>query len=77
MHRLLPGILYSILALYTVAAVAAWKPADGPLKTRWTKEVNPSRVLPDYPRPQFVRRDWMNLNGLWQFDTSAADAPVP
>jgi len=77
MHRLLPGILYSILALYTVAAVAAWKPADGPLKTRWTKEVNPSRVLPDYPRPQFVRRDWMNLNGRWQFDTSAADAPVP
>lgn len=22
----------------------------------------------DYPRPQFVRRDWINLNGAWDFD---------
>jgi beta-galactosidase/beta-glucuronidase len=22
---------------------------------------------PEYPRPQFVRRDWQNLNGLWEF----------
>lgn len=22
---------------------------------------------PEYPRPQFVRRDWMNLNGVWEF----------
>jgi beta-galactosidase/beta-glucuronidase len=23
---------------------------------------------PEYPRPQFVREDWLNLNGPWQFD---------
>ena len=23
---------------------------------------------PEYPRPQFVRREWMNLNGRWEFD---------
>lgn len=22
----------------------------------------------EYPRPQFVRKDWMNLNGKWQFE---------
>jgi beta-galactosidase/beta-glucuronidase len=22
---------------------------------------------PEYPRPQFVRQDWLNLNGTWQF----------
>ena len=22
---------------------------------------------PEYPRPQFVRREWMNLNGEWEF----------
>ncbi|NBC72939.1 glycoside hydrolase family 2 protein [Paenibacillus sacheonensis] len=22
---------------------------------------------PDYPRPQFVRQDWLNLNGTWDF----------
>ena len=23
---------------------------------------------PEYPRPQFTRTDWMNLNGTWQFE---------
>lgn len=23
---------------------------------------------PEYPRPQFVRNSWMNLNGVWQFE---------
>lgn len=23
---------------------------------------------PEYPRPQFVRDTWMNLNGIWQFE---------
>ena len=25
-------------------------------------------IRAEYPRPQFVRKDWMNLNGLWQFE---------
>lgn len=35
--------------------------------TRWGKEVDPGNVLPEYPRPQLVRGDWMNLNGLWDY----------
>src|SRR5659263_315244 len=23
---------------------------------------------PEYPRPQMVRKQWMNLNGEWQFE---------
>lgn len=34
--------------------------------------------IPEYPRPQFVRDDWVNLNGQWDFafgdETDAADA---
>ena len=22
----------------------------------------------EYPRPQFMRKNWMNLNGIWQFE---------
>ena len=22
----------------------------------------------EYPRPQFVRNEWLNLNGVWSFD---------
>ncbi|MEY3602735.1 MAG: hypothetical protein RL169_1979, partial [Armatimonadota bacterium] len=29
---------------------------------------------PEYPRPQFVRADWLNLNGQWQFEIDAGDS---
>ena len=44
-----------------------WKPANAPLSTRWAKDVSPEKVLPDYPRPQLVRKDWSSLNGLWEY----------
>ncbi|HZT43233.1 MAG TPA: glycoside hydrolase family 2 TIM barrel-domain containing protein [Chthonomonadaceae bacterium] len=28
---------------------------------------------PEYPRPQFVRKDWLNLNGEWEFALDAYD----
>lgn len=28
----------------------------------------------DYPRPQFVRSDWLNLNGEWEFEFDDDDA---
>jgi beta-galactosidase/beta-glucuronidase len=31
---------------------------------------------PEYPRPQFVRRDWMNLNGKWEFMTDTHDQGI-
>lgn len=39
-------------------------------------------VIPrsEYPRPQFVRRDWLNLNGAWEFRVGAepwAEITVP
>jgi beta-galactosidase/beta-glucuronidase len=63
----LPYIIAALfsLPLVPLAAAAEWKPADGPLKTRWAKDVSPEKVLPEYPRPQLVRKDWLNLNGLW------------
>ena len=35
--------------------------------TRWAAEVNPTNAHPEYPRPQLVRPDWLNLNGLWNY----------
>jgi Glycosyl hydrolases family 2, sugar binding domain/Glycosyl hydrolases family 2/Glycosyl hydrolases family 2, TIM barrel domain len=56
----------------------AWHPAKAPLMTRWAAEVNPTNALPDYPRPQLVRPDWMNLNGLWDYTiTSNSVESVP
>jgi hypothetical protein len=38
-----------------------------PILTRWAADVSPTNVHPEYPRPQFVRKDWLNLNGLWDY----------
>ena len=45
----------------------AWAPQGFKIKTRWAADVDPKNPLPDYPRPQLVRQEWMNLNGLWQY----------
>ncbi|HVU12686.1 MAG TPA: hypothetical protein VHD90_15495 [Phototrophicaceae bacterium] len=29
---------------------------------------------PEYPRPQFVRSDWLNLNGEWEFEIDQGDS---
>jgi beta-galactosidase/beta-glucuronidase len=44
-----------------------WQPAPSQLVTRWSKDVNPECPLPEYPRPQFARIEWLNLNGLWDY----------
>ena len=44
-----------------------WRPAQGPLMTRWAAEVGPENALPEYPRPQMAREQWLNLNGLWDY----------
>jgi hypothetical protein len=45
----------------------AWRPAKAPLMTRWAASVSPTQCHPEYPRPQLVRPDWQNLNGLWDY----------
>lgn len=45
--------------------------------TRWAALVDTNNPLPEYPRPQLVRSDWLNLNGIWQFQSGATNDPVP
>ena len=54
-----------------------WQPKQAPLMTAWAQQVNPTNVLPEYPRPQMVRSNWLNLNGVWQFQFGATNDPVP
>lgn len=54
-----------------------WQPAKGLLITQWAKEVSPDNVHPEYPRPQMVREDWLNLNGLWEYAIRPKDELQP
>ena len=44
-----------------------WKPVEGRILTRWAQDVSPDSVHSEYPRPQMVRGEWLNLNGLWEY----------
>jgi len=67
---------FAVLMLCT-AVQAQWKPAQGPLMTRWAKDVSPDNVHAEYPRPQMVRENWLNLNGLWEYAIRPKDEPQP
>lgn len=45
--------------------------------TRWAKDVSPKNAHPEYPRPQMVRKDWKNLNGLWSYAITDMNAAQP
>ena len=58
----------AVLALGASAAHSqtGWAPKHAAIETRWAKDVSPTDALPDYPRPQMVRKAWQNLNGVWE-----------
>src|SRR5215469_11774856 len=66
-----------LLGGMTATRGADWQPAKGPLMTRWAKDVKPDKVHPEYPRPQMVRKEWQNLNGLWEFAVAKKDEKAP
>ncbi|ETO28752.1 hypothetical protein RFI_08380 [Reticulomyxa filosa] len=67
--------MFSFLAAFCVwflfvALVESWsRTSCGPTDqiTQWGSQVTPNNTLPEYPRPQMVRKNnWLNMNGLWQ-----------
>jgi beta-galactosidase/beta-glucuronidase len=54
-----------------------WQPTACQLPTRWTSLVHPGNAWPDYPRPQMVRGDWNNLNGLWDYAITNINDDTP
>jgi hypothetical protein len=65
--------------LLNIASLQAqkWQPAKVSLKTKWGKEVTPANAWTEYPRPQMKRKEWMSLNGLWNYTVSPKGQPAP
>ncbi|MEI6674858.1 MAG: sugar-binding domain-containing protein [Verrucomicrobiota bacterium] len=69
---------FATICLAGHGLAADWKPVPGPFPlTRWAQDVSPATALPEYPRPQLVRKDWLNLNGLWDYSVIAREDKQP
>lgn len=62
-------LLFALLFQAGIASAQTsdWHIVPGKITSPWAEKVNPANPLPEYPRPQLVRDNWQNLNGLWQY----------
>lgn len=70
-------LLSLLIALQSHAQHANWYPVTNHLVTRWAGEMDPEHIYDVYPRPTMSRKNWLNLNGLWQLTFSQKDAGEP
>ncbi|UOQ69801.1 hypothetical protein MUN86_29765 (plasmid) [Hymenobacter volaticus] len=48
-----------------------------PILSRWEKQVTATNAWREYPRPQMVRAQWQNLNGMWDYAITPEQLPRP
>jgi beta-galactosidase/beta-glucuronidase len=53
-----------------------WSPASDHILTQWGESLDAANPLPEYPRPQMVRKHWQNLNGLWDYSTAGSEGKI-
>lgn len=59
--------LLIFLIICTVTRAQNWQMKQAPLMTEFANDIDPDNVLSEYPRPQMERIEWVNLNGIWEF----------
>lgn len=69
--------IVAVIFQTTILSAFAWQLQYAPIMTGWAQLVDTNAPLPEYPRPQMVRTNWLNLNGIWQFQPGATNDPVP
>jgi hypothetical protein len=67
----------AVAAQFLILSASAWQLQYAPVMTGWAQLVDTNNPLPEYPRPQMVRTNWLNLNGIWQFQAGATNDPAP
>ncbi len=69
-----------ILILSSIGSLQSqttWNIAGDKIITPWAATLDIKNVLPEYPRPQMVRKNWKNLNGLWNYAITPVQENVP
>ena len=79
-------IMGSILALTILGSFCSnksevtempWQPVEGKIMTQWAEDITPGTVHPEYPRPQMIREEWVNMNGMWEYAIRPEEEEAP
>lgn len=65
------------MAFGTISNAFAWAPVPGHMMTKYAATVSPTSAWVEYPRPQLVRAQWTNLNGLWNYAITTGQPAPP
>lgn len=61
-------LIIILITLFGAGSVKSQSANNFTLPTPWTEQALKAKVpFPEYPRPQMVRNDWQNLNGMWEY----------
>lgn len=60
-----------------VLNAAKYEPIKDRILSEWAEKITPENVWQEYPRPQMVRGQWQNLNGLWDYAITLNRIPEP
>ena len=78
MKSLKYGFIFLMLFAFSGSVLAGdWAPVPGKILSKFAKDVDPENVWPQYPRPQMVRDNWTNLNGLWDYSITSQHSSIP
>ena len=61
----------------STALTSNYTPVQGRIMTPWGEKMTSSNTWMNYPRPNMVRSEWTNLNGLWQFAVTKINEEMP
>lgn len=70
-------LLAAVLFAGAIDFASAYEPVGNNIMTTWGENINPAEVWQEYPRPIMERKEWKNLNGLWDYAIVNADDTAP
>ena len=67
----------TLLSIVLLTFLCSLSFAEDKIMTKWGRELKPDSVWAEYPRPQFQREQWTNLNGYWDYAIQPHEAAAP